>query len=173
MRWSSCQQSCWNSVPASCNGKSKARRRPARYSSSWRRASSIRSSAFSREGQWPSQASRPSWTNAAAKPKASWNRSKCTVIWSLELPHQADDDALDPDVAGRDADRLHGGVRRLEPDHLPFGEEALERGVVADQGDHHLAGLGDVAAEHDDEVAVVDPLLDHRVAHHAQDVVVA
>ena len=88
------------------------------------------------------------------------------------LPHQPDDDALDLEIALRDPDRRHALVRGLEADAaVRLAIEALERGLAVQEGGHHLAVRSLLAPVHDDEVAVVDAVVDHRAAVHAQDVV--
>jgi hypothetical protein len=68
----------------------------------------------------------------------------------------------------------HRRVGRLQP-HLPvLAVELLQRDVgAAEQRDHHLAVVGRLPILDDDEVAVADLLVDHRVALDPQDVRVA
>src|SRR5262249_13157798 len=99
------------------------------------------------------------------------------LVWSampgsLILPHDPHDDALYLYLVRIDKDRLHGGVGRLQAD-LAAGVaiELLQRHVgPAHQRDHHLPVVGRLAVLHDDEVAVADLLVDHRVAADAQHV---
>ncbi len=59
-------------------------------------------------------------------------------------------------------DRLHRLVLGLQPDVVVFAEEALDRGLLADQGDDDLAVGGIVGRAHDDVVALEDAGFDHR-----------
>ncbi len=43
--------------------------------------------------------------------------------------------------------------------------EGLDGGLVVDHGHHDVAVVGGLLLTHDDEVAVHDPDLDHRLAH--------
>src|SRR5919197_2173712 len=90
----------------------------------------------------------------------------------LVFPDDADDNALHDDVALVQAQRLHRIISGLQPNPaagLPV--KALHRGALSmDERDHRLAGLGLVSLLHDDIVAVLDVLVDHRVAANLQDV---
>src|SRR5690606_32810941 len=90
-------------------------------------------------------------------------------------PDYADHDALYHHTVRWEVHRLHALVRRLQPDlSIAFAVEPLHRGRLAlHQSDHHLAILRSVARIDDDVVAIPDLLLDHRVAAHPQDVVIA
>src|ERR1041384_5072944 len=93
----------------------------------------------------------------------------------LVFPDDADHDALDDDVALIEPQGLHLVVCRLQPDPAAgLAVEPLDRGAFPmDQCDHGLAGVGLVAFLNDDVVAVLDVLVDHRVAAHLQDVAAA
>src|SRR5918995_1493792 len=91
---------------------------------------------------------------------------------SLQGPEDADDLAEDADVAG--VDRLERRVLGLETDPVGLAVEGLDRRlvrrlVVAGERDHDLAVPRRVLAAHDDDVAIEDPGLDHRVAADAQE----
>src|SRR5260370_37330223 len=94
---------------------------------------------------------------------------------ALAFPNDAHDDALDHDVALVHAQRRHGGVGGLEPDPAPWlAIEAFHGGARAlHQGDHGLAVVGLVPLVDDDEIAVLDVLVDHRLAPHLQHVAAA
>src|SRR6185295_3157681 len=75
--------------------------------------------------------------------------------------------ALDLDVAR--IDRLHGAARRLQPHAILLLEEALQRrAVVLEQRDDDVAVPGGALLLHDDEIAVVDVVVDHRLPANAQ-----
>src|SRR5262245_16442991 len=127
-----------------------------------------------------SRASRARW------PKASGARAKSSLLaprarrWTVSVkrrrglvfPDDADDDALHDDVALVEAQRLQRVVGGLQPDP-PTGlaVESLDRGAFSvDERDHRLAGVGLVSLLNDDIVAVLDVLVDHRVAANLQDI---
>src|SRR5688500_9791755 len=88
--------------------------------------------------------------------------------------HYSDDDALELHLRGIKKHRLHRGVSGLEADSALFAIELLERDVrAADHRDDHFAVVGGLAVLDDDEVAVADLLVDHRIALDAQHVGVA
>jgi len=91
----------------------------------------------------------------------------------LVFPDDADHHALDDDVALIQPQRLHFVVGRLQPDPpaglavktaSPWPPSPLTRAITV------LAGLGLVAFLNDDVVAVLDVLVDHRVAAHLEHV---
>src|SRR6266511_415827 len=120
-------------------------------------------------------------------PTASRGRATCSrrgrpgTRWSgcagpaLVLPDDADHDALDHDVALVHPQRGHRRVRRLEADPTAgFTIELFDCGArPLHQGYHRLAVVGLVALVHDDEVAVLDVLVDHRLAADLEDVAAA
>ena len=59
-------------------------------------------------------------------------------------------------------------VGGLEADVVPLGVVALHRRLVVDHRDHDVAAVGVQLLAHEDEVAVEDAVLDHRVALHPQ-----
>src|SRR3954468_9877753 len=59
---------------------------------------------------------------------------------SRDPPEDSDDTAQQAHVAG--ANRLHALVLRLQPDLILLTEEALDGGLVVEQGDHDLAVAG-------------------------------
>ena len=72
---------------------------------------------------------------------------------------------------GIEEDRLHRRVGGLQANAAVVAVELLQRDVrAADERDHHLAVVGRLAILDDDEVAVADLLVDHRVALDAQHV---
>src|SRR6185503_2718078 len=88
--------------------------------------------------------------------------------------HDADDDSLDLNLRGVEMHRLHGGIRGLQPDTAGLAIELLQGDVrAADQRDDHLAVVGGLAVLDDDEVAVTDLFVDHRVASDPENVAVA
>jgi len=87
------------------------------------------------------------------------------------LPVDADHDADDVDraeVGAPDVDRLHRPVGRLEADDVPLREVALDRRLPLDHRDHDLAALRGRRLLDEHVVAVVDAVLDHRLADHAE-----
>src|SRR5256885_3748905 len=119
---------------------------------------------------WPE--SRPpmrtGWRGRAARSRPvgrtpPW--SGCVAPRRLELPDDPDHDALHHDVAFVDAQRIDGGVRGLESDPAPrLAGEPLHRGAGAGhERDDGLAVVGLVTLVYDDEVAVFDVLVDHRL----------
>src|SRR2546425_8168673 len=90
----------------------------------------------------------------------------------LIFPDDTDHHALDDDVALVEAQRLHLVVGRLQPDPAAgLAVEPFHGGAFTmDERDHGLAGVGLVAFLNDDVVAILDVLVDHRVATHLQDV---
>src|SRR5437867_630411 len=95
-----------------------------------------------------------------------------TVGTALVPPDDADDDALDHDIALVYAQRGHGRIRRLQPDPAAgLAIELLDRGAgPVHQGDHRLTVVGLAPLVHDDVVAVLDVLVDHRLAPDFEDV---
>src|SRR5260221_5197317 len=93
----------------------------------------------------------------------------------LVFPDDADDHALDDHVPLVHPQRLHGGIGGLQADPAPgLTVKPLDRGAVpVDQGDDGLAAVGLITLLHDDEVAVLDVLVDHRLAAHLEDVTAA
>ena len=81
--------------------------------------------------------------------------------------------ALDHDVPRVGENRLHGGVRRLQPDARPLGVIPLERGLAADERHHRLAVLRAGAPRHHDVVAIADSVVDHGIPAHAEDEVLS
>src|SRR5579872_2132893 len=117
----------------------------------------------------------PAAASSIATPRPTPRLAPVTSAFILVLAHHPDDDALDLDLFRIGEDRLHRGVRRLQAD-LAAGVaiELLQRDVrSAEQRDDHLAVVGGLAVFDDDEVAVPNLLVDHRIAAHAQDVGVA
>src|SRR5579862_4864617 len=95
----------------------------------------------------------------------------CLVSAMPVFSHDADDHALHLHKRRIEQDRLHRRVGRLQADAAVLAIELLERHVgAADERNHHLAVVGGLAVFDDDEVAVADLLVDHRVALDAQDV---
>src|SRR5207249_2083372 len=80
-------------------------------------------------------------------------------VWTWEL------DPATYGLAIPDATALHGGVRGLEPDPAAgFAVEPFHCGAgTLHERDDGLAAVGLVALVHDDEVAVLDVLVDHRL----------
>ena len=101
--------------------------------------------------------------------------TRASAVQSRRLSRASDDPdelALDPDVVV-ELGRV-GRVGRLEPDLVLLLEEALEGdGVLLDLGDDDVAVAGRGLRADEDEVAVGDVGLDHRVAADAEDVRVA
>src|ERR1043166_3628700 len=83
----------------------------------------------------------------------------------FEMADEPDDDALELElVLGRDADRLHRGVRRAQLDVIALGKIFFHRRLAVDERDDGLAGRGARLPPDDDEVAGHDALLAHRFA---------
>ena len=90
------------------------------------------------------------------------------------LPHHPDDHALYLHLIGVHHDRLHRRVGRLQADPAVLVKELLERDIEsADERNHHFAVVGRLAIFDDDEIAVADLFVDHRIALDAKDVAVA
>src|SRR6266576_1109710 len=138
----------------------------------WRRSCSTRVQRFT----WRELPARsPKASGARARSSHRGRRGPRSIDCAkqpLVFPDDADHHALDDDVALIQPERLHLIVGRLQPDP-PAGlaVEPLHRGpLTIDQGNHGLAGLGLVAFLNDDVVAVLDVLVDHRIAAHLEDV---
>src|SRR6266850_7797541 len=92
----------------------------------------------------------------------------------LILSHHADDDALHLYLVGIDHQRLHRRVGGLQADTAVLPVELLQRHVEpAEQRDHHFAVVRRLAVLDDDEIAVADLLVDHRIAPDAQHIRIA
>src|SRR5688572_17492987 len=92
---------------------------------------------------------------------------------SSVLAHHPDDHALHLDAIRIDHDRLHRRIGGLEPDLAILAVELLEGHIEpTHERDHHLAVVHRLAIFHDDEIAVADLLVDHRIALDAQHVAV-
>src|SRR5690242_14405215 len=78
---------------------------------------------------------------------------------SRDPPENPDHAAEEARVAG--ANRLHALVLRLQPDLILLSEEALDGGLVLEQGHHDLAVATALRGAHHDEVAVQDAGVDH------------
>src|SRR6185503_6670355 len=93
----------------------------------------------------------------------------------LVLPDDADDHALHDHITLVYAQGLHGRIGGLQPDPAPWLTiKALHGSAVAmHQGNDGLAAVGLITLLHDDEVAVLDVLVDHRLAAHLEDVTAA
>src|SRR3989440_675605 len=91
--------------------------------------------------------------------------SGCVARRRLELPDDPDHDALHHDVALVDAQRIDGRVRGLESDPAPgLAVESFHGGAGAvHERDDGLAVVGLITLVYDDEVAVLDVLVDHRL----------
>src|SRR3954452_2959380 len=87
---------------------------------------------------------------------------------SRDPPEDPDDATHHDRLAG--ADGLHRLVLRLQPDVVGLAEVALHGRLLADERDDDLAVGRRVLALYDDEVAVEDAGVLHRVAADAQDV---
>ena len=64
-------------------------------------------------------------------------------------------------------------MRGLQADSLTFRVEALQGRLASDQGYYHLPRFGVLAALYDDQIAVVDSLINHRIADDLKDEVLA
>src|SRR5215212_706910 len=89
----------------------------------------------------------------------------------LQVADDRDDLALDPELVRIDEDRLHRGVRGLESDPVALsvqplqGRGAARRRLLAHQQRYHdVAVLGRLLGTNHHQVAVVDQILDHRLA---------
>src|SRR2546423_11472300 len=129
-----------------------------------------------RRSTWPELPARsPKGSDGPARLSRRARRELRSTVCAKRLlifPDDADHHALDDDIALVEAQRLHFLVGRLQPDP-PAGlaVKPLHRGAFTmDERDHGLAGLGLVAFLNDDVVAVLDVLVDHRVAAHLQNV---
>src|SRR5262249_53327842 len=78
--------------------------------------------------------------------------------------NQSDQPALNVDLIGTEDARLIVGIGSLERDRSPLLAQAFEgRLLLLDQSDDDVAVFGGVAALADDDVALVDAGLDHRI----------
>src|SRR5262245_26572739 len=119
----------------------------------------------------------PASFSAIATPRPTPRLAPVTtaVGIALVLTHYADDDTLDLHLIGIREDRLHRGIRRLKADlSAGIAIELLQRDIgAAQQSDDHLAVVRRLSILDDDEIAVANLLVDHRIAPHAQHVRVA
>src|SRR5712691_1703250 len=137
-----------------------------------------RSSAFSscssvRCSDWTSITGSPLGIAAfpAQRDRAPGTRRMSTGEPSSKAPEYPGDLAENRDV--RCVDRLERVVLRLQPHALVLAEEArhrrlVRRFVVSDERDHDLAVPSVLLLTDDDDVAVEDAGIDHRVALDAQ-----
>src|SRR5438093_6241729 len=138
----------------------------------WRRSSSTRV----RRSTWRALPARsPKASAGRAKSSRPARRGPRSIGYGRRLlifPDDANHHALDDDVALVEPQRLHPVVSRLQPDPpARLAVEPLHRGPFSmDERNHGLAGLGLAAFLNDDVVAVLDVLVDHRVAAHLQNV---
>src|SRR5262245_61889209 len=97
-----------------------------------------------------------------------------SIARSRRVPSkQADEHAADLDAIGTHANRLERGVRGAEL-HVSAGRmEPLERGVAVHDRNHRFARIGALRAADDHDVAVLNSVLDHRVALNAKRVALA
>src|SRR2546426_1124310 len=127
----------------------------------------------------------PAWRAATRKESRGratrWGPAPPGRRWSasgepaLVLPDDADDDSLDDHVALVEAQGSHLGIRRLQPDPAAgLAVELLDGGARAvHEGDHRLSVVRLVALLDHDEIAVLDVLVDHRMAPDAEHVAAA
>src|SRR5262245_8925040 len=88
-----------------------------------------------------------------------------SIACSRSVPSkEAHEHAADLDAIGTHANRLERRVRGAELHMSARRMESLERGVAVHDRDHRLAGVGALRAADDHDVAVLDSVLDHRVA---------
>src|SRR4051812_47424420 len=86
-----------------------------------------------------------------------------------ENPHDA---SQHDDVVG--VDRRHRRVGGLQPDVALLAVDALDGGLAAiDERGDDLAVLGGLLTAHDDVIAAVDAVVDHRLTAYAQEEVLA
>src|SRR5260370_6489945 len=125
---------------------------------------------------WPTPTGTAWWRRATwcvrARPAP---RSRGCGAPALALPNDAHHHALDHDVALVSAQRRRGGVGGVEPEPAPWlAIEAFHGGARAlHRGTHGLAVVGVVPLVDDDEIAVLDVLVDHRLAPPLQHVAAA
>src|SRR5215472_13404579 len=80
------------------------------------------------------------------------------------LAQDAEDASLNRDLRGRNIDRLHFDVRRLQSNGIPFRVEALQGGfTAAHQCNDNLALAGSPSPLHQNIVPVDDVLVAHGV----------
>src|SRR5690606_7336490 len=110
--------------------------------------------------------------NAKAATRCSASRCKAYdgYLLSADVPDDRQDAPLNVTVRRIDVNRLHRRVFGLQANAVVFMEEALERRLAAlvQPDRHHVAVFGIVLLAEDDNVAVADHGVDHRVALHAQ-----
>src|SRR5204862_394245 len=90
-----------------------------------------------------------------------------------EPPHEADDHPLHRDVTGKGIDRAHHRVRRLQADAFSLVVKTFQSHFTIDVCDDHLAVVGALPPGDDHQVAVENAVIDHRVAAHFEDIVLA
>src|SRR6266702_3966915 len=156
-------------MPRGCGASSSATGTTRR---AWRRCSSTPERRSMCQG-WSGR-TRRAWPRRAKRcdrgpPARRWSASGGPA---LILPDDADDDSLDDHVALVETQRRHLGVSRLQPD--PAAGLAIElldgRAGAVHEGDDSLTVVGLVALLDHDEVAVLDVLVDHRIAPDAEHV---
>src|SRR5690606_1889941 len=149
-------------------------RRPRSSVASWSNRGGCRRTADSWRcaGSGTRHACRPHSVARTAHAAASRGAGAPGPPGSSEAPDDAAHDAADLHLV--DVDRLHLRVGRLQP-HAAVGLAVVAlqgRFLVGKDGDDDVAVARRALALDDDEVAVRDVVLDHRVAAHLQQVVV-
>src|SRR5581483_6408165 len=93
---------------------------------------------------------------------------------SITTKH-ADDDTLNADVVLVHVDGLHRFVGRLQANApVALAVKLLDRRRrAAEHGDDHLAVISALPLVHDDEIAIADLLVHHRVPSDAKDVMIS
>src|SRR5258705_3628229 len=92
----------------------------------------------------------------------------------LILPHHTDDNPLHLDMIRIDHQRLHCRIGRLQAHAPVLPIELLQRDIrAAEECDNHFPVVGGFAVLDDDEFAIADVLVNHRIALDAQHIGVA
>src|SRR5258706_1685891 len=125
---------------------------------------------LAREQHLPREKGAVQLTKGESGGSGASDRRHSSILGESGLREPADDPddfPLDLDIAC--VDRLHLAVGRLQADAVLLFEEALERGAaVLEERNDDVAIPRGVLRLHDDVIAVVDVVLDHRLAAHAQ-----
>src|SRR5262249_21954363 len=108
------------------------------------------------------------WSKLGAKPQ-SCRPTPCRPLRRSKLANQSDQFALNIGLVRTEGSRLVVWIGRLERDRGTLLAQALEGGLLLFYQRHDdVAVLGGVAALADDDVALVDAGIDHRIAFHLQ-----
>src|SRR5579885_2125678 len=124
----------------------------------------------SRPGTSPMNASKPATRPAMLHGSASRTATSAAASPNLRSALEFSDHSLhaaeDRDIAR--VDWRHRTILRLQPNAAVFLIKAFDRRFALDHRDHDLPVVGRFLRPYDDQIAVEDRGIDHRVALHAQ-----